>query len=124
MNIEISEKDRVTLRKLEEELWIEEFRFDRTYMEEIMALDFFEFGRSGRIYNREISISHEREPINAVIPLQNLHIRLLSPDVAQVTYNSEVTYDEIVEKGHRSSIWTRVGESWKLRFHQGTPFYD
>lgn len=124
MSIEISEEDRSKLQKLEEELWSEKTRFDRPYMEEIMASDFFEFGRSGRVHSRDSCLSHERAPIDAIIPLQNLQIRMLSQDVAQVIYDSEVTYEGVVEKGRRSSIWTRFGKSWKLRFHQGTAFYD
>ncbi len=122
--MELSEEDRSKLQQLEEELWLEETRFDRPYMEEIMALDFFEIGRSGRVHSRESCLSHESAPIDAVIPLQNLQIRLLTDDVAQVTYNSEVTYAGVVEKGRRSSIWTRSGKSWKLRFHQGTAVHD
>ena len=124
MNTEISEQDRGKLQQLEEELWLVETRFDRAYMEEIMAPDFFEFGRSGRIHSRESCLSHEAAPIDAIIPLQNLQIRLLTHDVAQVTYDSEVTYDGVVEKGRRSSIWSRSEASWKLRFHQGTAVYD
>lgn len=124
MSIEISKEERSKLQRLEEELWIEETRFDRPYMEEVMAPDFFEIGRSGRVHSRESCLSHERVPIDAIIPLQNLQIRLLTDDVAQVTYDSEVTYDDVVEKGRRSSIWTKSGEGWQLRFHQGTAFYD
>lgn len=124
MNIEISENDLNELRRLEEELWAGETRFDRAYMEQVMASDFIEFGRSGRVYDREEILSHEGDKIDVVIPLPNLSIRLLAPDVAQVTYNSEATFDGVVEKGRRSSIWTRSGESWKLRFHQGTAYFD
>lgn len=120
--MQISNKDRTELERLEQELWMEETRFNRKYMEQIMADDFIEFGRSGRTYSKEDCLSHEREPINAILPLQNLNIRLLTQDTAQVTYNSEVTYDDIIEKGRRSSIWTRSGKGWVLRFHQGTPF--
>ena len=123
-SINLSEKEFNELRILEEELWIAETRFDREYMEEIMASDFFEFGRSGRIHSREATLSHEGGQIDAVIPLQNLSIRLLTEEVAQVTYNSEVTFDGVVEKGRRSSIWSKSGEKWKLRFHQGTEFVD
>jgi len=122
MKIELSDKDLILLTRLEEELWIEETRFDKSYMNEVMADDFFEFGRSGRTYVKKDSISHEKEPINAVIPLQNLKIRLITEDVAQVTYDSEVTYDGILEKGRRSSIWSKKKDNWQLRFHQGTPF--
>ena len=41
---------------------------------------------------------------------------------AQITYDSEVTYDGIVERAHRSSIWSRTAHGWIMRFHQGTPF--
>ena len=104
MNIEISEKDATELQCLEQELWIAETRFDRAYMETVMAPDFFEFGRSGRIYKREEILAHGSGTIEAVIPLQNLNIKLLTADVAQVTYDSEATFDGVVEKARRSSI--------------------
>lgn len=40
------------LKQLEESLWIAETRFDIEYMEKILAPTFFEFGRSGRRYER------------------------------------------------------------------------
>jgi hypothetical protein len=120
----ISQSDIATLRRLEEELWIAETRFDETYMNEIFAPDFFEFGRSGRVWSRAELISKGAPSIAAVLPLPDLAVREISNDVVQVTYNSAVTYDGIAEYGRRSSIWsratTRVG--WQLRFHQGTPF--
>ena len=122
MKLELSKKDISELTRLEEELWIQQTRFDRVYMETVMAPDFIEFGRSGRTYNRTEVLSKKSEPIDAVIPLQNFSIRLLTKDVAQVTYDSEATFDDVTEKGRRSSIWTRLEESWQLRFHQGTPF--
>ena len=88
----------------------------------LWAADFFEFGRSGQIHSREDCLSHTSGTIDATIPLQNLNIRLLTPDVAQITYDSEVTYGKTIENGRRSSRWTRNGEYWQLRFHQGTAF--
>ncbi len=122
MDNEISDSDRAILQQLEEELWLERTRFDRKYMEKILADDFFEFGRSGRIHNRENCLSHASGTIDAVIPLPNLAIRLLTADVAQVTYDSEVAYGSNVEKSRRSSIWSKTNEQWQLRFHQGTAF--
>jgi hypothetical protein len=37
-------------RQLEESLWRPQTRFDREYTDNILAPDFFEFGRSGRVY--------------------------------------------------------------------------
>lgn len=50
MDDEISEADHANLRRLEEELWLAETRFDQEYKEKVLAADFFEFGRSGQIY--------------------------------------------------------------------------
>ena len=41
------------LRGLEESLWRAETRFDRKYMDAVLAPDFAEFGRSGRRYDRD-----------------------------------------------------------------------
>jgi hypothetical protein len=71
------------LRKLEEELWREETRFDRQRMDQVIAEDFFEFGMSGRFYRREDTLAIPRQPIDAVFPLPNFQARLLAPDVAQ-----------------------------------------
>jgi hypothetical protein len=120
--MELSVEEREQLQRLEEELWREETRFDSAYMERVIAADFFEFGRSGRVYQRSDTLSAPRQPIAAVIPLSDFKARLLSQDVAQVTYNSQVTYNGVVEKARRSSIWSRTADGWALRFHQGTPY--
>ena len=41
---------------------------------------------------------------------------------AQVTYVSIVTTETSRDLGRRSSIWSKVGGRWVLRFHQGTPY--
>ncbi len=120
--MELSEHDRVTLQQLEEELWREETRFDQQRMLEIIAPDFLEFGRSGRTYRGEDTLAITRGPIDAVLPVPDFEARLLHPDIAQVTYNSAVTYDGVVQRARRSSVWSRVSSGWVLRFHQGTPY--
>ena len=121
--MKLTDADVEELRRLEESLWRRETRFDRRLMEEVFAPDFFEIGRSGRRYAREDSLTVEPQEIDAVIPLPEFSVRELSDDVVQVTYLSAVTYNDCVEFGHRSSIWSRVGERWQIRFHQGTPEY-
>jgi hypothetical protein len=111
------------LRTLEESLWRAETRFNDDLMDKTLALDFFEFGRSGRTYARdEMMFGQSRfGEINATLPLPNFRARYLADDVVQVTYVSEVVYDGRTELGNRSSIWSRIEGAWKLRFHQGTP---
>jgi hypothetical protein len=120
--MKINSEDRNTLERLEEELWREETRFDMQRMDELIAPDFFEFGRSGRIYQRQDTMAIEHQTIDAVLPLPEFHVRLLDENTAQVTYHSVVTYNNVVEHARRSSIWSRTTGGWVLRFHQGTPF--
>jgi len=120
--MELSRHDRDALERLEEEVWRAETRYDERRMREVMAPDFLEFGRSGRVYQRGDSLAVPRHPIDAVLPLPDFRARLLHPDVAQVTYNSAVTYDGVVQRARRSSIWSRTPGGWVLRFHQGTPY--
>lgn len=106
---------------LEESLWRAETRFDRAYMDQVLAADFAEFGRSGRVYDKASTLgSPAHDDIRAELPLRNFSVELLTPDVALATYLSVVVGDE-VEAANRSSIWIRTGTGWKLRFHQGTP---
>jgi hypothetical protein len=119
---ELSDEDRRVLTRLEEAMWREETRFDRAFMEGALASDFFEFGRSGGTYTRQQILDLPQEPIDAQLPLQDLQLRLLGANTAQVTYNSVVRYRDVVEFGRRSSIWSKSEDSWVLRFHQGTPY--
>jgi hypothetical protein len=120
--MQITNEDLETLQQLEEELWREETRFDMQRMQELIADDFLEFGRSGRVYRRQDTLKIESQPIDAVLPLLEFHARLLDENTAQVTYNSAVTDDGAIEYARRSSIWSRTRSGWVLRFHQGTPF--
>ena len=117
--MELSEQDRQTLERLEEGLWRAETRFDRAWMERILAPGFFEFGRSGRVYSREDTLGIPARPIDAT--LEDCNVRPLSPDVAQVTYTSVETYREEEQVANRSSLWSRTEDGWHLLFHQATP---
>jgi hypothetical protein len=119
MTLTADEHDR--LRLLEESLWRAETRFDHDYMDQILAPDFLEFGRSGRVYRREDVFDAPPEPIHAALPLANFAVRTITGDVALVTYVSEVTYGEVKEVANRSSLWSRHAGGWRIRFHQGTP---
>jgi len=107
------------LRRLEESLWREETRFDRDYMDGLLSAGFIEFGRSGKIWTREATLTTPKRKIGARIPLPKFRVRMITGDVALVTYRSEGLEDD-VEVGNRTSIWRKTDEGWKLEFHQGT----
>ena len=113
--------DLTSLRSLELSLWRSETRHDRSYMEATLALEAFEFGRSGRRYTRAelLPAVNDRQDIDA--SLHDLTVHGLSAEVALVTYISEVHYADGTEWANRSSIWDRLSGRWQLRFHQGTP---
>jgi hypothetical protein len=114
----LSQHDREDLIRLEHTLWRAETRWDRTYMDSVLAPDFFEFGRSGRTYKRQDTLDASgRGEIRAT--LKNIAITEIAEGVALVTYVSEVLYEEL-EIGNRSSLWSRGPKGWQLRFHQGT----
>lgn len=119
--MEISNIDFEKLKELEESLWRPETRFDNDYMDKVLAPDFFEFGRSGRTYKREETLSGSRpQTINIKFPLKNFSITLIDTNVALVTYISEVMYEKM-EVANRSSIWLKTTNGWQIKFHQGTP---
>jgi len=120
--LEVSAEDRLEITRLEEAMWRGETRFDLTFQETRFAPDFFEFGRSGRVYSRKQIILSETGEIQARLPLEDLSIRVLDENTAQVTYNSHVEHDGVVEHARRSSIWSRGDHGWVMRFHQGTPY--
>ncbi len=107
------------LKELEQSLWIAKTRFDKKYMEKILASDFFEFGRSGKTYTRAQTLSTATEKINAKIPLKDFKVHQITNNVFLVTYISEVHYKEL-EVANRSSIWLKTPTGWQLKFHQGT----
>jgi len=119
MTLSCEERDR--LRELEESLWRPETRFDREAMSRVFSPDFVEFGRSGRVYRFEDVLSDRPQEIPATLPLPDLEIRLVHPDVALVTYDSDVAYPTGRQRARRSSLWVRSNAGWRLRFHQGTP---
>lgn len=115
-----TDNDIKELQVLEESLWRPETRFDFDYMNNLLADDFFEFGRSGKIYTKAESLSAPMQEIHAKLPLRDFTVHQISNDVVLVTYVSEVQY-ETLEIGNRSSLWLKMQDGWKLKFHQGTP---
>jgi hypothetical protein len=115
----LTPQERERLEALERSLWRGATRFDRDHMERVLAPDFLEFGRSGRTYTRAEILAFEPSELDAV--LRDLEIRALSPNVALLTYRSELRQGPDPALANRSSIWTRLNGTWQLRFHQGTP---
>ena len=111
------------LRARETALWQEATRFDDAWMDDILAPEFTELGRSGRRYARaEMFLQNTNpDPIRARLPLPDFRVRAIGPDTMLVTYTSDVTYPTGRERANRASVWTRASGRWQITFHQGTP---
>ena len=106
------------LVELEHALWRAETRFDIDFMEGVLAEEFREFGRSGRVYERADTLAVTGGPIDA--NLRDVRVQMVAEDVALVTYISEVRHESL-DLANRASLWVWRGGRWQLRFHQGTP---
>jgi len=72
--LSLSDEDRAILTRLEEDMWREATRFDMAFQEQRFAPDFFEFGRSGRVYTRAQTISVGSQPIRAKLPCARRYV--------------------------------------------------
>lgn len=80
----------------------------------LIADDFLEFGRSGRVWTRDsilelLTTGPSRDPV----PMEQFEATELSEGVVLVTYQGAMA--------NRCSVWVRRDGRWQMRFHQATP---
>lgn len=92
-------------------------RVSREELEELLADDFFEFGSSGRIYDRQGVVAGLSALKPSAWSIANFHVARLADDVALVTYIATQTGSGSTL---RCSIWKRLDGRWRMAFHQGT----
>ena len=83
-------------------------------LKSLIADDFLEFGRSGRVWTRDsILESLTLGPSGDPAPIEGFDVTELADGVALVTYQGAMA--------NRCSVWVRRDGRWQMRFHQGTP---
>jgi hypothetical protein len=120
--MQLSSEDVQELQRLEEERLRPEVRRCPEKMAALLADDFLEFGRSGRIYDKVNILETVAQQCDGRLSLSQFSAKALAPSVALVTYWGTLR-DTNGKERHalRSSIWTRTEKGWRLVFHQGTP---
>jgi len=93
-------------------------RGSRKEVEELLDAEFVEFGSSGKIHDRASVVSALLLEPPAAWSIANFRARLLSEDVALVTYLASMSGGG---SSLRCSIWRRSRGLWRMAFHQGTP---
>jgi hypothetical protein len=112
------------LRELECELHQPECRANRARLEQLLAPDFKEFGRSGALHTRDRTLTTlPTDPEPPQIHAQDFEVNPLSDAIALLTYRAAHVNSsgELFRHTNRSSIWRLSASGWQLVFHQGTP---
>lgn len=123
----IDEADFTLFLSLETSLHRPEIRSSPDLVGRLLADEFLEFGRSGRVYNRSVTIEAlAAEDVSEPAPLpqvSDFSVTRLSHDVMLVTYKStrEPTENQEGRQTLRSSIYRHQEGRWQMIFHQGTP---
>jgi hypothetical protein len=98
---------------------------DRTYLEELIAEDYFEVGGSGRIYSRERVIEtvvdrYDREEPAVEYKVEDFAVREISAQIFLATYTLSQPDGHETRVTRRSTIWTNAAGRWQVVYHQGT----
>ncbi|MBO9129413.1 DUF4440 domain-containing protein [Bacillus sp. 165] len=83
----------------------------------ILADDYFEFGSSGRVWQRE-DFKGEQPLSPDIFSISDFNMHVLSSDCVLTTY--KIFNETRGTQTLRSSIWRKRDDQWKLFFHQGT----
>lgn len=89
-------------------------------MDKLIADEFIEFGRSGKIYNKKDVIQSCSTEETRNFMVEDFKISELSENVILATYK---TIENNVAS-LRSSIWKLFDHQWKIVFHQGTVLFS
>ena len=104
-----------------------ETRMSPQLVSNLLADDFLEFGKSGRVFNKKVTVDalagEGSSGSDSVLQVADFSVTPLSSDVILVTYRSIRVADEAARSFEtlRSSIWKLGSARWQMVFHQGTP---
>lgn len=111
-----------TLYQLELSLVNQDNRSSAEKLNELLADDFIEYGSSGSIYNKEITISSLTSAPSPTYTIYDFEIVQLSDTCAQTRFKTDrINLDGTKLTSLRSSIWKKTNSKWQMFFHQGTP---
>lgn len=110
------------LYQLEVSLVNQDNRSSAEKLNELLADDFIEYGSSGSVYNKEITMSSLTSAPSPTYKIYDFEVCCLSETFAQTRYKTDrINIDGTKLTSLRSSIWKKTGKNWQMYFHQGTP---
>jgi len=111
------------LLRMEYALADPQVRQNMDVMDTIIHADFMEIGASGRVFNKaSIMDMMETEQNYPAYEVTDFNVIALGEDQALVTFSipARKSEDEVKPGSLRSSLWVKAGDTWQIRFHQGT----
>lgn len=105
------------LLEYEKLLFKKSFCSKKENLEKVFHKDFFEFGKSGRIFNREGTINYLLNSEDRNIQILDFVVNQIDSKTFIVHYKSKHDGKQMVL---RTSIWICENQEFKLYFHQGT----
>jgi len=90
-------------------------------LDELIADDFFEIGRSGRMWTKGEILKSLPQEQGLKIEMDSVQSRRIGKDIILITYRSRRVGVAQAAAALRSSIWQRRDNKWQVIFHQGTP---
>ncbi|MEO1114806.1 MAG: DUF4440 domain-containing protein [Pseudomonadota bacterium] len=118
--------DQQLFRSLEQQLLEPAVRSSRTLVSNLLADDFIEFGSSGRVYDKSVTVDalalESDQETSYRLEVSDFSARQLAVDTVLVTYRClrQETKSSNPRNTLRSSIWQRIDGRWQMSFHQGT----
>ncbi|MEU7647981.1 nuclear transport factor 2 family protein [Streptomyces huasconensis] len=85
--------------------------------------EFTEIGASGTRWDRNSIVrvlTAAPEPASRPTTTSRMRGVQLADDLVHLTFDT----DDNGRRAHRSSLWRRTDDGWRLWFHQGTPFTE
>ncbi len=110
------ENEYLKLERLEQELADAGTRKSIKRLARLLADDFEEVGKSGRIFTKKDLLSMLTTEKYQKIVLNDFRFRPLSETSILVKYQSHCEG----LSAYRSSIWIKESNEWRLLYHQGT----
>ncbi len=87
---------------------------------QLLADDFVEFSSSGHMFSKAQVIESLKTDPMAPRSVDDMRVKLLTADIALVTYRAYYNQQPAAAGSLRSSVWMRRDGRWQMVFHQGT----
>lgn len=106
---------------LEKQLLTPEGRHSKKIIKELLAANFFEFGKDGRKYTRPMVLKHLPGEKDRRFVVSRWKATQLGPRTVLINYFIQDFDEGSHVRSWRSSIWQMKNKRWQMIFHQGTP---